>query len=98
MVSIRVLQAIGPQYAQDWVTRFGFEADKHPAYLTMALGAGAVTPLQMASAYAVFANQGLRVTPWLISRVTDQKGVCCAVPAPSRTKPIAPLTHATRLL
>lgn len=83
MVSIRVLQAIGPQYAQDWVTRFGFEADKHPAYLTMALGAGAVTPLQMASAYAVFANQGLRVTPWLISRVTDHKGrVLREVPAP----------------
>ena len=49
MVSIRILQAIGPAFAQDWVTRFGFEADKHPAYLTMALGAGSVTPLQMAS-------------------------------------------------
>ncbi len=74
MISIRILQAIGTQYAQDWVTRFGFDADKHPAYLTMALGAGSVTPMQMATAYAVFANGGYRVNPWLITRVTDQKG------------------------
>ena len=74
MVSIRVLQAIGPQTAQDWISRFGFEAEKHPAYLTMALGAGSVTPLQMATGYSVFANGGYRVTPYLITRVTDQKG------------------------
>jgi penicillin-binding protein 1A len=74
MVSIRILETVGAQKAQDWVTRFGFEAEKHPAYLTMALGAGSVTPMQMAGAYAVFANGGYRVNPWLISRVTDQKG------------------------
>jgi penicillin-binding protein 1A len=74
MVSIRVLQAVGPQEAQDWITRFGFEADRHPAYLTMALGAGSVTPMQMATAYSVFANGGYRITPYLITRVTDQKG------------------------
>ena len=74
MVSIRVLQSIGAPYAQEWVTRFGFEADKHPPYLTMALGAGSVTPLQMASAYGVFANGGFRVEPRLIARVTDTKG------------------------
>jgi penicillin-binding protein 1A len=74
MVSIRILQAIGPSYAQDWITRFGFEADKHPAYLTMALGAGTVTPLQMASAFSVFANGGFRVNPQLIARITDSKG------------------------
>ncbi len=74
MVSIRILETVGAQNAQNWVTRFGFDADKHPAYLTMALGAGSVTPMQMASAYAVFANGGYRVNPWLISRVTDQKG------------------------
>ena len=74
MVSIRVLQAVGPPFAQEWVTRFGFEADKHPAYLTMALGAGSVTPLQMASAYAVFANGGHLVAPRLIERVADSKG------------------------
>ena len=74
MVSIRILQAVGPKTAQEWVTRFGFEAEKHPAYLTMALGAGSVTPLQMATAYSVFANGGYRVNPWLIARVTDHKG------------------------
>lgn len=74
MVSIRILQAVGPKTAQEWVTRFGFEAEKHPAYLTMALGAGSVTPLQMASAFSVFANGGYRVNPWLITRVSDHKG------------------------
>jgi penicillin-binding protein 1A len=74
MVSIRVLQAVGAQNAQDWVTRFGFEADKHPPYLTMALGAGSVTPMQMVAGYAVFANGGLRVNPYLITRITDQAG------------------------
>ena len=74
MVSIRILQAIGPPFAQEWVTRFGFEADKHPAYLTMALGAGSVTALQMASAYAVFANGGYLLAPRLIERLTDSKG------------------------
>ena len=71
VVSIRVLQAVGPKTAQDWVTRFGFDADKHPAYLTMALGAGSVTPMQMATAYSVFANGGYRVNPYLVTRVTD---------------------------
>jgi penicillin-binding protein 1A len=74
MVSIRVLQSVGVHYAQDWITRFGFEAEKHPAYLTMALGAGSVTPMQMAQGYAVFANGGYRVSPQLISRITDNKG------------------------
>src|SRR5471030_1285836 len=73
-VSIRLLQAIGPGYAQDYIQRFGFEAKMHPAYLTMALGAGSATPLQMASAYAVFANGGYRVKPWFISRVEDNRG------------------------
>jgi penicillin-binding protein 1A len=74
MVSIRILEAIGPDYAQAWISRFGFDADKHPPFLTMALGAGTVTPLQMATAYSVFANGGYRVDPVLISRITDSKG------------------------
>jgi penicillin-binding protein 1A len=74
MVSIRILQAVGAQTAQDWITRFGFDADKHPPYLTMALGAGSVTPMQMATAYSVFANGGYRINPWLITRISDQKG------------------------
>jgi penicillin-binding protein 1A len=74
MVSIRVLNAIGVEYAQDYITRFGFAQKDHPAYLTMALGAGSVTPWQMAQAYAVFANGGYRVNPYLISRIEDSKG------------------------
>ncbi|MBW8828030.1 MAG: penicillin-binding protein 1A [Burkholderiales bacterium] len=74
MVSIRILKSIGAPYAQEWITRFGFEADKHPAYLTMALGAGSVTPLQVASAYSVFANGGYRLNPYLIGKLTDHKG------------------------
>ena len=74
MISIRILQSIGAHYGQQWITRFGFDAEKHPAYLTMALGAGAVTPLQMASAYSVFANGGYRLNPYLVSRVADAQG------------------------
>ncbi len=74
MVSIRILQKVGVQEAQQWVTKFGFDAERHPAYLTMALGAGSVTPMQMASAYSVFANGGYRVNPYLIAKITDYKG------------------------
>ncbi|MDB5886326.1 MAG: penicillin-binding protein family [Polaromonas sp.] len=74
LVSIRILQSIGAKYGQDWVTHFGFDADKHPAYLTMALGAGSVTPMQMATGYSVFANGGYRVNPYLITKITDQRG------------------------
>ncbi|MGV1044148.1 penicillin-binding protein 1A [Limnohabitans sp.] len=73
MVSIRILQSVGPRHAQEWVGRFGFDEDKHPAYLTMALGAGSVTPMQMATGYSVFANGGYRVQPHLITRIADYK-------------------------
>jgi len=74
MVSIRILQSIDPKYAQDYVTRFGFDADKHPPYLTMALGAGSVTPLQMARAYGVFANGGYLIQPYFIQKIVDDRG------------------------
>ena len=74
MVSIRILQTVGTAEAQEWVTRFGFDADKHPPYLTMALGAGSVTPLQMAAGYGVFANGGHYVAPRFIARIDDHKG------------------------
>jgi len=75
LVSIRILSYIGTKYAQDYVTqRFGFDADKTPPYLPMALGAGLVTPLQSAAAYAVFANGGYRVNPYLIAEVDDARG------------------------
>jgi penicillin-binding protein 1A len=96
MVSIRILQAVGTQNAQDWIGRFGFEPEKHPAYLTMALGAGSVTPMQMATGYAVFANGGYRVNPWLVSRITDHRARCWW--RPSRRcppRPCAPSMPAT---
>ncbi len=83
MVAIRVLQAIGPSYAQQYIKRFGFEANRQPAYLSLALGAGEATPLQMASAYAVFANGGFRVMPYFIDRILDTSGATL-----SRTHPV----------
>jgi penicillin-binding protein 1A len=74
LASVRVIRKIDPRYAQDFIQRFGFEAEKHPPYLTMALGAGSVTPLQLATGYGVFANGGYRVEPYLISKVIDAKG------------------------
>ena len=74
MISIQILQSIGANYAQDWIGKFGFDADKHPPYLTMALGAGSVTPMQMAVGYSVFANGGIRINPWLVSKVSEQRG------------------------
>jgi penicillin-binding protein 1A len=82
MVSIRLLQAIGPQYAQDYVTRFGFDAERHPPYLTMALGAGSVTPWQMVGGISVFANGGYRIDPYLIAKVTDANGKVLAQARP----------------
>lgn len=74
MVSIRILQSIGTKYAQDYVKKFGFLPKHHPAYLTMALGAGEVTPLELANGYAVFANGGYRVEPHLITKIVDSQG------------------------
>lgn len=74
MISIRILQKIGAKYGQEYATRFGFDAERNPPYLTLALGAGAVTPLQMAGAYSVFANGGYKVKPYLISKIADADG------------------------
>jgi penicillin-binding protein 1A len=74
LVSIRILQAITPQYAQDYISRFGFDPKQHPPYLTMALGAGSTTPLEMVMGYSVFANGGFRVTPYFIERIEDAQG------------------------
>jgi len=74
LVSIRVLKEMGLAHARDWVARFGFDKAKQPDNLTLALGTGSVTPLQMAQGYAVFANGGHRVTPVLIEKILDAKG------------------------
>src|SRR5689334_3747818 len=84
MVSIRVLDAIGPKYAQEYITRFGFDADRHPPYLTMALGAGSVTAWQMARAYGVFANGGYLVQPYFILKIVDDRGNALALAQPRR--------------
>jgi len=84
MISIRILNKIGARYGQEYATRFGFDADKNPPYLTLALGAGATTPLQMAGAYSVFANGGYRISPYLISKVTDADGKILSEARPDR--------------
>lgn len=93
MVAIRMLDSITPQYAQDYITRFGFSAKNHPAYLTMALGAGSATPWEMANAYAVFANGGYRVKPNLISKIVDHDGKVI-----SQTKFVGVHTGAPRVI
>ena len=84
MISIRILHKIGAKYGQEYATRFGFDAERNPPYLTLALGAGAVTPLQMAGAYSVFANGGYKVTPYLISKVMDANGKVLSQAAPDK--------------
>jgi penicillin-binding protein 1A len=97
LVSIRILAYIGTKYAQDYVTqRFGFDPDKTPPYLPMALGAGLVTPLQSATGYAVFANGGYRVNPYLISEVTDANGNVIAQAQPLVAGRNAPRTISAR--
>jgi penicillin-binding protein 1A len=84
MVSIRVLDAIGPKYAQEYVTRFGFDPERHPPYLTMALGAGSATAWQMARAYSVFANGGFLIQPYFIHKIVDDRGQPLALAEPRR--------------
>jgi penicillin-binding protein 1A len=74
MVSVRLVQLLGTQGARTWSGRYGFDVDKQPDNLTLALGAGSTTPLQLASAYAVIANGGLKVSPQVISKITDGAG------------------------
>ncbi len=83
LVSIRILQSITPQYAKDYIANFGFDTTKYPAYLTMALGAGSVTPLQMLTGYSVFANGGFLVTPYFIDRIEDAHGTVLSKTAPT---------------
>jgi penicillin-binding protein 1A len=81
MVSIRILQSIGTQYAQDYAGRFGFDPEKHPPYLTMALGAGSVTPWQMVTGYAVFANGGYKINPFIVREIRGEGNQVLAMSA-----------------
>ncbi len=74
LVSIRLVQLLGPQGARAWTSRFGFDPERQPDNLTQALGTGATNPLQLAGAYAVLANGGLRVNPQFIRRITNAAG------------------------
>jgi penicillin-binding protein 1A len=74
LVTIRLVELLGPDAARAWASRFGFEPAKHPADLTLALGSGATTPLQLAGAYSVLANGGFPVQPVVIERITDAQG------------------------
>ncbi len=83
--TVRLLRALEVPYAHDYLGKFGFDPARHPRNLTLGLGTGAVTPLQLASAYAVFANGGYRVKPYLIEKIIDGDGTVIAqaeVPAP----------------
>jgi penicillin-binding protein 1A len=82
MVSVRILQSIGTHYAQDYAGRFGLDPAKHPPYLTMALGAGSVTPWQMVTGYSVFANGGYKINPYIIREIRDEKNQVLAQSSP----------------
>lgn len=90
MVSIRLVQALGPKQAQAYITRFGFEAERNPPFYTIALGAGATTPLQMATAYGVIANGGYRISPYFIDRIVDENGSLVSQSKPARAGADAP--------
>jgi penicillin-binding protein 1A len=93
LASVRLLQTIGTPRVREWSTRFGMDANRHPDNLTLALGSGSVTPLQMARAYATFANGGWRVNPVVVEKITDAQGkVLFEVPPPE------PLTEANRAI
>lgn len=91
--TIRLLRALEVPYTHDFLGKFGFDLARHPQNLTMALGTGAVTPLQMAGAYAVFANGGYGVQPYLIARIEDGDGKVLV-----ETKPPAPRQESARVL
>lgn len=84
LVTIRVLMAAGLDYTHQYVQRFGFDGKNQPKSLSMALGSGAVTPLEIAGGYAVFANGGYKVAPYLIDEIYNDNGDLLA-----KTEPVA---------
>ena len=84
--TVRVLRAVSVDFAHQYLEHFGFDLARHPKNYTMALGTGAVTPLQLAGGYAVFANGGYRVKPYLISRIQDGNGAVILATAPPQAK------------
>ncbi|HGG58509.1 MAG TPA: peptidase, partial [Gammaproteobacteria bacterium] len=74
LVSIRLLQKVGVHYALRHIRKFEMTKRPLPADLSLALGTGSLTPLELISGYAVIANQGYRVEPWFISKIEDRDG------------------------
>lgn len=74
LVSIRLLRSIGVEFALDYVSRFGFDAGRLPGNLSLALGSGEVTPLEVVTGYAVLANGGYKVEPYFIERIESADG------------------------
>jgi len=74
LVSVRLLDAIGVDYARKYISHFGFDEDKLPPNLSMSLGTASLEPISIARGYAVFANGGFQVEPWFIDEVTDRDG------------------------
>ena len=109
LVSVRLLRAITPEYAVEYMERFGFNPAKLPKNLSLTLGTADATPMQMASAFAVFANGGYRIEPYLIARIEDAKHnvleqanpivVCPGCPAPKSIDPAKPAPrHAEQVI
>jgi len=100
LVAVRLLRAITPEYAAEYMGRFGFDPARLPKNLSLTLGTAEATPLQMASAFAVFANGGYRIEPYLITRIEDAKHnileqanpitVCPDCPPPKTEDPAKP--------
>ena len=84
LITVKILNQISPKFAIDYVTKFGFNKSQFQPYLTMALGANEVTPMQIAQAFSVFANGGYLIQPYLIKTISDNKGNILA-----KTEPIA---------
>jgi penicillin-binding protein 1A len=88
LVSVRVVQHTGVAASREWLQRFGLDPSKQPDNLTLALGTGSVTPLQVAQAYGVIANGGWLLPPVVIERITDAQGKVLfdAPDAPAKTE------------
>ena len=87
LVSVRLLDAIGVQFAQRYITQFGFAPESLPPNLSMSLGTSSLTPLAVARGYAAFANGGYRIDPWFIARVEDRHGAVVMETRPLRACP-----------
>ena len=84
LVSVRLLDAIGVDFASRYITQFGFSQESLPPNLSMSLGTSSLTPLSIARGYAVFANGGFRIDPWFVDRVLDRNGVELSRTNPAR--------------